>query len=162
MKPPLSAHERFWSKVDKNGPTVVLELGPCWLWKGAIASNDYGTFNVGNRTWKSAHVFAFEEVNGPVPEGKEVCHKCDNRACVREEHLFAGTRADNMQDAKSKGRIRNQNSGKTVCSRGHAFTPENTRTHSNGRDRACKACARIMCGAWKARARLQRASGGSA
>lgn len=54
-----------------------------------------------------AHRYAYELVNGPIPDGIDVCHRCDNRGCVRFDHLFAGTRSDNMRDASSKGRIVN-------------------------------------------------------
>lgn len=49
-----------------------------------------------------------------MPNGFFVLHKCDNRACVRPQHLFLGTKHDNTWDAISKGRIRNVLSGDQV------------------------------------------------
>lgn len=46
----------------------------------------------------------WEKEHGEVEKGKEVCHKCDNPACINLEHLFLGTHQENMQDMVNKKR----------------------------------------------------------
>lgn len=88
--------DRFWSKVDKTGE--------CWLWTRAVNKKGYGKFAVGGsaRRWKLAHVAAYEDANGPVPEGLQVMHSCDHHACVRPAHLSAGTNLQNQLDAHDR------------------------------------------------------------
>jgi hypothetical protein len=88
--------ERFWSFVDKS-------YG-CWLWKGGLNKNGYGRFARSSGPTISAHRFAWELAHGPIPEGKIVCHHCDNPPCVRDEDLFLGTHLDNSLDRDAKGR----------------------------------------------------------
>ena len=84
---------KFMSKVH------VSESG-CWNWTGANKGNGYGHTRQG-----PAHRRAYQLFVGAIPKGHDVCHKCDNRPCVNPDHLFTGTRKQNMQDCVAKGRI---------------------------------------------------------
>lgn len=102
--PPLG--ERLWSKTDMNGPTPIArpDLGPCWLWTGAKYKNGYGHISFNGKTI-STHRAAWIVAYGYTLGGLNVCHKCDNRACIRPAHLFPGTQSDNLLDMVRKGRF---------------------------------------------------------
>lgn len=76
----------------------------CWLWTGGITSSGYPLIRYrGARI--GAHRAAYLEFMGAIPQGMDVCHKCDEPSCVNPRHLFVGTRQDNMADCFSKGRL---------------------------------------------------------
>jgi HNH endonuclease len=80
------------------------EATSCWNWMLRLGHNGYGKFLDTDRTTRRAHRGAWEAVNGPIPAGLHVLHRCDNRRCCNPEHLFLGTQQDNMKDRDSKGR----------------------------------------------------------
>jgi hypothetical protein len=76
----------------------------CRLWTGGQTPNGYGLFYADGQM-RPAHRWALEQANGPLGKGIDACHRCDVKLCVELAHLFPGTRKQNMQDAKSKGRL---------------------------------------------------------
>jgi HNH endonuclease len=91
--------ERFWAKVNKDGPVPVRwpELGPCWVWTGAKSSPlPYGVLSVDGRQ-VYAHQFALRLAGIPIPEGLEPDHLCEVHGCVRWTHLEVVTHAENMR-----------------------------------------------------------------
>lgn len=88
--------DRFWEKVDKTGE--------CWIWKTTKLPSGYGQFTMPGRGNRLAHRVAYELFVGPIPDGLFVCHTCDCPSCVRPDHLFLGSPADNSRDMREKDR----------------------------------------------------------
>ena len=78
--------------------------GGCWLWAGALHTQGYGLIKRKDGVQLRAHRLAYELAYGAIPAGSFVCHRCDDRQCVRPSHLFLGTHDDNMADMVAKGR----------------------------------------------------------
>lgn len=106
------ASRDFYSYVTKRH-----ERG-CWVWTGTTNRYGYGTWGK-----KLAHRHSWELANGPIPDGAWILHHCDNKPCVNPLHLYAGTHAENVQDAVDRGRFKP--SRKQVCSKGHEKVGDN-------------------------------------
>lgn len=96
---------RFWSKVDKNGPVPQHDpaLGACWVWTGWRIYSGYGQIAGGGRR-HYVHRVAVVLSGRDLPAGMQALHRCDNPPCVRPDHIYVGSRVDNMRDMAQRGR----------------------------------------------------------
>ena len=94
--PPL--RQRVWSRVPAKGSN------DCWEWSGYRNEHGYGALK-----GRLAHRLVWQLERGPIPDGMNVCHRCDNPPCCNPAHLFLGTQSDNVHDMVSKGRRRGGN-----------------------------------------------------
>ena len=130
----------FWANVDTTDPDG------CWHWTGVTDQDGYGIFK-----HQRAHRIAFG------PTDLNVCHRCYNPPCVRPDHLFEGTHADNIHDAMQKGRHdAARRAVATYCKRGHEFTPENTYVNPTTGNRTCRKCKSAAMRSWERAHRVER------
>jgi hypothetical protein len=80
-------------------------MSGCWLWLGGLGKDGYGmAWDVAEKKSLGAHRWVYMLLVGPIPEGQNVLHRCDNPCCVNPDHLFLGSLGDNNRDRKEKGR----------------------------------------------------------
>ena len=88
----LTEEESFWAKVR------IKEDDDCWEWLMSISNSGYGRFCY-NQTTDYAHRVAWRlSTKGDIPNGKIICHTCDNKICCNPRHLYLGTYSNNAED----------------------------------------------------------------
>lgn len=142
MRAPLS--ERFWSKVDKQGPDE------CWQWLAAKQRNGYGVIGLGGHDGRMVrtHRVSYELAHGPIPEGLIIDHLCRNRGCVNPAHLEAVDQRTNLLRGTGASA---RNHVKSTCPQGHPYSGVNSRG-----DRICHTCLAAAARRGKARRRAAR------
>jgi hypothetical protein len=91
--------EKIERGVQKGPPSE------CWPWTRAHLPSGYGKLRH-DKKYLLAHRVVWELQNGPIPNGLQVCHSCDNPPCCNPEHLWLGTPKANTVDMIAKGRLR--------------------------------------------------------
>lgn len=92
----LSLEERLWRHVNKDGPVLRTDLGPCWLWTGGDNGHGYGTIRPHPGPGSVyVHRLSYELAHGPIPDGLELDHLCRLTRCVRPDHLEPVTQKEN-------------------------------------------------------------------
>jgi hypothetical protein len=79
----------------------------CWLYLGWWDRQKYAVINKHGETF-FAHRAFYEHFKHLISDDLHVCHKCDTPPCVNPDHMFLGTRFDNMSDSGRKGRLSNR------------------------------------------------------
>ena len=82
---------------------IVDPVTGCWVWQRAKSGGGYGHIWVNGRV-VPAHRHFYEQKHGPIPDGLDACHSCDNPGCCNPDHVFPGTRSENVLDSVRKGR----------------------------------------------------------
>lgn len=102
MRPIVIRPERL-EIVRRRFFQKVVQSDGCWAWTGNRNAEGRGLVRIDKVVYYAYRVAYTLEV-GQIPDGKHICHRCDNPSCVRPSHLFVGSHADNMRDMASKGR----------------------------------------------------------
>jgi hypothetical protein len=100
MARPIPRDESLGLKLLER---VIVTPDGCFEWQGGKSTNGYGAISIGGGN-ASTHRVAFTVFRAPIPPGKMVCHRCDNRICCNPAHLFLGTAKDNITDCVQKKR----------------------------------------------------------
>lgn len=136
-----TVEQRFWQKVNKNGPLPRWApfLGPCWIWTASENGHGYGQFRgAGADPSGNAHRFSYSMLVGSIPDGLHIDHLCRVKLCVNPMHLEPVTVRENLLRGMGWA---GEFARRTHCVHGHPFDEANTRYNKSG-GRACRACHR--------------------
>lgn len=132
-------HDRLINKLYKN--IIYFDRNKCWEWSGSCSPFGYARCNIkldGIKFYRVSRL-VYYLMNRNISDHIHICHSCDNPKCINPDHLYGGTRNDNMRDMVQ--RKRHANLKKTHCPHGHIYDEKNTRYV--GSNRRCRSCDRI-------------------
>lgn len=139
----LSENTESWKAEFLEKVHVPDELSACWTWTRSLNSGGYGHYRVPGRGQGEpplrAHRLAYILFNGQIPDGLQLHHICENRACCNPDHLKPVTPKEHIVDLTTRS-VAYRSKRVTHCPKGHPYNEENTR-HKNGK-RVCIECDR--------------------
>jgi hypothetical protein len=98
-----------WEPKIRAGIGAATDRG-CREWTGTRTKQGYGMVSIGMHSYP-AHRLVYLLEKG-LPDGPVLRHQCDNPACCNPGHLLPGTYAENMRDARERGRISDGGKGR--------------------------------------------------
>jgi hypothetical protein len=120
----------------------------CWEWTGHLFRSGYGDISFRNHPTR-VHRLMYRIAYGPIPQGADVLHSCDNTICFNPAHLSAGKDKRNTAESIARGRRNTARKpyglgfpaprDRTHCIREHALSGDNLYVTPDGR-RQCRAC----------------------
>lgn len=123
-----SISERFWTKVNQDGPEWT-DRGPCWIWLAGTGCGGAGYFAITHDKSIKASRWTYEQLIGPI--NNFLVRNCDTPPCVNPWH---------WSDLTSEEKTRRSTDLITHCPQGHEYTERNTKIEYDG-SRGCKTCA---------------------
>lgn len=111
---------------------------PCWIWQRGISDTGYGTLRVDGKAMNAHRVFYLRE-HGTIPDGHELHHLCEVKACVNPSHVIPVTPKEHTRLGRG---IATQYLDRTHCKNGHEWNEENTYIRRDNGYRQCRACMR--------------------
>ena len=134
-------------QVLRKGPDWLPEdrgwLTPCHIWQHHRTKGGYGRAtdpaNPGKQQY--AHILAWKDAHGPLPEGLQIDHLCRVRECCNPDHLEAVPPRVNSLRGDTGVTSGAQQRAKTHCRKGHPYSGENLYVDATRR-RHCRECRR--------------------
>lgn len=129
--------ERFWDRITKTDE--------CWDWTGGMTTAGYGLVEFNRQKW-FVHRLVYHLLVGPIPEGRQIDHTCQNRHCVNPAHMRVLTIEEHGSISSNQRININGQPRLTHCSKGHPFDEANTYVNPSTGVRQCRTCRREF---WK-------------
>lgn len=133
--PTAEDHARWQARMIERltpGP------GGCLLWSGALDSQGYGRVAYPGLS-PLAHRALYVLTLGPVPDDRQLDHRCRRRSCCNVEHLEPVTPKVNTNRGISAVVTRARWATRSACANGHTYTTATTRIDPAG-TRHCRVC----------------------
>lgn len=93
------------SVIDKIHTNCVVTSDGCWQWTAAT-SHGYASMGYQGKIKKVCTlIYELFILEDSIPTGLCVLHKCDNRSCINPDHLYLGTKGDNIRDRTERNPI---------------------------------------------------------
>jgi transposase len=86
---------RFLGEIQDNG---------CIIFQGGKDGSGYGRYWKNGKLKSVTRAVLAEKLGYELSTYMDACHTCDTPSCINPEHLWAGTRTQNLLDASQKER----------------------------------------------------------